>query len=164
MKMRWRFLLWASVVLGVFLSSAQALRVAFLTEQTAREAKHLRTLKQIYDEVKEMGRYPGEDFTRREFFIGNEDDDDTNKNQHVVVLIQNMDGQEKMRIQVTYMEPAKENPQVKYAKDVKSIFCQVVQDKVTIQTSDYNERELEKLALETLRAVQSKKKLLKSCL
>jgi hypothetical protein len=111
--------------------------------------------------VKELGPYPGEDFIRREFFIGNEDDDDTNKNQHVVVLIQTIDGREKMRIQVTAMEPTKENPRVKYATESKSILCQAVANVMKIQTSDYDERELERLAAEILRAILGKKKLLK---
>ena len=150
-----------SVALGLFLISLNGSAGVSCAEKDSTQAKHLRILKQIYNEVKELGRYPGENFVRREFFIGNEDDDDTNKNQHIVVLIQAVDGQEKMRLQVTAMEPSKENPQVKYAASSKSILCEVGANVVTIQTSNYDEPELERLADEVLHAVLAKKKLLK---
>ena len=155
------FIIGAGVVLVLFLISLNGPTGVDGAEKMAARPKHLEILKQIHDEVKELGRYPGEDFIRREFFIGNEDDDDTNKNQHVAVLIQTIDGLEKMRIQVTTMEPSQENPQVKYATSSKSISCQVGANVVAIQNSDYAEPELEKLAAEILRAVLAKKKLLK---
>jgi hypothetical protein len=161
MKTIWPVLFCTIAGLGILLFSAHAGYILSSGEKNVPEAKYLKIFKQIYDEVKELGPYPGEDFIRREFFIGNEDDDDTNKNQHVVVLIQTIDGREQMRIQVTTMEPTKENPQVKYATESKSILCQVMANVVTIQTSDYDERELERLAAEILRAILGKKKLLK---
>jgi hypothetical protein len=160
MKITWPIPFCVGAVLFVSLSSAVPLSSASVPDQKAAEAKVLKILKQIYDEVKELGRYPGEEFIKREFFIGNEDDDDTYKNQHVVVLIQNLDGRENIRIQVTYMEPSKEAPQVKYAREVKSILGQVVASKASIQSSDYNERELGKVLPEILSAIQSKKKLI----
>ena len=159
-KLTWCALFYAVAAIGISQSSGKAQGLLSFAEQSEGEAKYLKILNLIYDEVKELGPYPGEDFIRREFFIG-KDDDDTNKNQHVVVLILNIDGQEKMRLQVTYLEPTKENPQVKYAKDLKNIMCVVIGNNVTIQSSDYTERELEKLAPEILRAIQDKKKLLK---
>lgn len=159
-KLTWCALFYAVAAIGISQSSAKAQGLLSFAEQSDGEAKYLKILNLIYDEVKELGPYPGEDFIRREFFIGR-DDDDTNKNQHVVVLIQNVAGKEKMKVQVTYLEPTKENPQVKYAKGVKNLACLVAGNNVSIQGSDYNERELEKLAPEILRAIQDKKKLLK---
>jgi hypothetical protein len=121
----------------------------------------LAILKKIYDEVKEMGPYPGESFILHEFFAGGPDDDDTNKDQHVVVLIQVVGGVEKMRIQVTYMERSKQDRTIKYAKDVKNISCLVAADTVKIQSSDYSEKEMSKLAPDILQAILNKKKLLK---
>jgi hypothetical protein len=129
-------------------------------EQNHGETEYLKTLRQIYAEVKELGPYPGEGFVSREFFVG-EDDDDTNKNTHIVILIQNIEGQGKMKIQVTDMEPSQANPQVKYAKGVKKIACLVTGDNVSVQSSDYKERELEKLIPGILHAIQDKEKLLK---
>lgn len=121
----------------------------------------LAILKKIYDEVKEMGPYPGESFFLHEFFAGGPDDDDTNKDQHVVVLIQVVGGVEKMKIQVTYMERTKQDRTIKYAKEVKNISCLVAADRITVQSSDYGEKEMDKLAPDILQAVLNKKKLLK---
>lgn len=118
-------------------------------------------LKKIYVEVKEMGPYPGESFILHEFFAGGPDDDDTNKDQHVVVLIQVVGGVEKMRIQVTYLERTKQDRTIKYAKEVKNISCLVAADRVKIQSSDYSEKEMDKLAPDILQAILNKKKLLK---
>jgi hypothetical protein len=125
------------------------------------EKDTLAILKKIYVEVKEMGPYPGESFILHEFFAGGPDDDDTNKDQHVVVLIQVVGGVEKMRIQVTYLERTKQDRTIKYAKEMKNISCLVAADRVKIQSSDYTEKELGKLAPDILQAVLNKKKLLK---
>lgn len=118
-------------------------------------------LKKIYVEVKEMGPYPGQSFILHEFFAGGPDDDDTNKDQHVVVLIQVVGGVEKMKIQVTYMERTKQDRTIKYAKEVKNISCLVAADGITVQSSDYSEKEMDKLAPDILQAILNKKKLLK---
>ena len=130
-------------------------------ERPDREKDALTILKKIYVEVKEMGPYPGESFILHEFFAGGPDDDDTNKDQHVVVLIQVVGGVEKMRIQVTYMERTKQDRTIKYAKEVKNISCLVAADRIKIQSSDYSEKEMSKLAPDILQAVLNKKKLLK---
>jgi hypothetical protein len=125
--------------------------------------KSLPTLKKIFSEVKEIGPYPGEDFIRREFFVG-EDDDDTNKDISVVVLIQRVDDQpyqERMKIQVTEMERSRENPRVGYARITRSVSCLVVGNTVDVQESEFEERSLERLATQILKAIQDKKKLLK---
>lgn len=123
--------------------------------------KYLDLLRLIYIEVKEMGARPGEDFIQGEFFIGKPDDDDTNKDIHVVILIQSADGPEKMKIQVTYMERTLENPAVKYAKETKNLVCDVRENAVQVQRSDYAEREMKKLADDILKAVRDKKRILK---
>jgi hypothetical protein len=146
-----------------FASAVSGTLAASPTLYVAPEAgpqKHLQALLEIYREVKELGPYPGEDFIRREFFVG-KDDDDTNKNTHIVILIQNLEGRERMRLQVTTMEPSRNDPQVKYARAVKNIACVVEGDNVSIGRSDYSERELDRLAADILRAVLDKKKLLK---
>ena len=108
-----------------------------------------------------MGPYPGQNFILHEFFAGGPDDDDTNKDLHVVVLIQVVGGLEKMRIQVTYMERTKQDPTIKYAKEVKNISCLVAADRITVQSSDYSEKEMDNLAPDILQAILNKKKLLK---
>ena len=120
-------------------------------------------LREIYEEVKELGKFPGDDFIKREFFVG-KDDDDTYQDIHVVVLIQNIGDEEKMTIQVTYMQPSESDPTVKFAKSVRSILCSVNGDIIDILKSDYNEREHRKILPQILRAIRGKKKLLKKIL
>lgn len=117
-------------------------------------------LKKIYDEVKELGNYPGENFIKREFFIGR-GDDDTNKDLHIVILIQPLEDGETMKIQVTFMEPTRNNPNVRYAKTVKNIACTILEKEATVQSSDYNRNELEKLVPDILQTILDKKRLLR---
>lgn len=128
-------------------------------ENSGEREAPLQTLKKIYDEVKELGNYPGEDFIKREFFIGR-GDDDTNKDLHIVILIQSLEVGETMKIQVTFMETTKDNPNVRYAKTVKNIVCTIIENKLTVQGSDYDRNELEKLVPDLLQTIRDKKKLL----
>jgi hypothetical protein len=129
-------------------------------ENSGEREAPLRILKKIHEEVKELGNYPGEDFIKREFFIGR-GDDDTNKDLHIVILIQPLEGGETMKIQVTFMEPTRDDPNVRYAKTVKNIACTILEKKVTVQSSDYDRNELEKLVPDILQAIRDKKKLLR---
>jgi hypothetical protein len=122
--------------------------------------KHLAVLKKIHAEVKEMGPYPGDDFVRREFFVG-EDDDDTNKDIQVVVLIQSFESKEKMTIRVTEMARDQGNSRASLAKTSRMLVCLVDEDRVEIQSSDYEKSELDNLVPEILTAVRNKKRLLK---
>ena len=122
--------------------------------------KYLSVLNQIYAEVKEMGPYPGEDFIRREFFLG-EDDDDTNKDIHIMVIIRPSESKEMMTFRVTEMVKDPGNPQARLAATSRMLSCLVARGVVDIQNSDYEEKDLDKLALEMLTAIQNKKRLLK---
>jgi hypothetical protein len=124
------------------------------------EPKYLEALKNIYREVKDLGAYPGQDFISREFFLGPADDD-TYKDEHIAVLIQKLEGREKMRIQVTEMEIVNDKPRIQAAKATKSVVCWVGRDFLTIERSEFSEDKLSRLAPEILRAIQAKKKLLK---
>jgi hypothetical protein len=117
-------------------------------------------LKEIYEEMKEFQKYPGCDFIKREFFVG-EDDDDTNKDIHVVILVQEVDEKEKVTIQVTYMERRRGRPVVGIAKDVK-IFCYfVLGDKTEIIKSEFDAGQKKLVLPGVLQAIKDKKKLLK---
>jgi hypothetical protein len=152
-----------SILFLVLLSaSAYPSRASRSADDSNRSQDHLEIMETIYGEVKDLGKYPGEDFIKREFFIGL-DDDDTNKDQHVVVLIQTLDGQEIMTIQITDLEKTKSNPNVRNAKSVKNLSCFVAAGKVTMRSSDYAETDLKSIALSILKAVRDKKKLLKEC-
>jgi hypothetical protein len=117
-------------------------------------------LMEIYQEVKELGPFPGDDFIKREFFVG-KDDDDTYQDIHTLILIQNIYEIEKITIQVTYFQPSENDPTVKYAKNMRSISYALLQDEIVVLKSDYDEKERKKFLPQILRAIRGKKKLLK---
>jgi len=119
-----------------------------------------KVLKEIYREVKELGKFPGDDFIKREFFVG-PGEDDTYKDIHILVLIQNIDEKERITIQVTYLQPSENNPIIKYAKNMRSVSCLIGGDRIDIIKSDYDEKECKTMLPEVLRAIRDKKKLLK---
>jgi len=125
-----------------------------------QKQEHLPVLKQIHAEVKELGPYPGEDFVRREFFVG-EDDDDTNKDIHVVVLIQDLEAKELMTIRVTEMAKDPGNPRARLAGRSRMLSCLISGGRLEVVSSDYDVQDLAKLAPEILTAIQNKKRLLK---
>ena len=117
-------------------------------------------LKEIYQEMKEFEKYPGCDFVKKEFFVG-EDDDDTNKDIHVVILVQDTDEKEKVTIQVTYMERSKGKPVVGIAKYVKVLSFSVTEDQAEIIKNEFDAKGTEIILPGVLQAIKNKKKLLK---
>ena len=117
-------------------------------------------LREIREEVMGLGRYPGEDFARGEFFLG-EGDDDTNKTHAVGILVKDETEGSRMTIVVSRLEPSRENPRVKYARDPKTVACTFTSAGIELARSDYPAGELEKLLAAVLKAVTDKKALLK---
>ena len=117
-------------------------------------------LRQIRDEVVGLGRYPGEDFARGEFFLG-EGDDDTNKTHAVGILVKNEAEGSRMTIVVSRLEPAGDNPRVKYAREPKTLVCRFPAAGVEVLRSDYPAADLKELLTAVARAVVDKKNLLK---
>jgi len=149
-----RCLIWALVCIAIA-AAAQSLPAG------APGAETLQLLKKIYDEVKDFGPRPGEDFIKQDFFIGNDDDDDTNKDIHVSILIHEAEGRVKLKILVTYMERSRENSRVKIAKESKNVTCIVEKAGIRVENADYLDKELGPLAAEILKAVQNKKRLIR---
>ena len=116
-------------------------------------------LKEMYHEVVELGPRKNEDFIKREFHM-DLDKDENNSEEHVVVLIQGEGRKKKMTIQVTYFE-AKRTRIIKYAKDIKTIFCHIKGDRVEIKKSDYTKNDMKSLFPDILQGIRNKKKFLK---
>jgi len=161
-KLRFRFLvLVGSVALASTVSIAASLQIAARDSRSlSSEAKYLEVLRKIYREVKEIGPKPGENFISQEFFLG-PDEDDSYKNDHIVVLIHQIEGREKMKIQVTKMRTVNLMPHVQAAGETKLLTCSISGQILTVERSDFSPDILDQLAPEILRAVLDKKKLLK---
>ena len=116
-------------------------------------------LLQIHKEVSELGKKPGEDLIKWDFHIGPADDD-TNQDEHLVILIHESDNKTKMTIQVTKLVPARHNPNIRYGRNVKTIVCSIEDGCAGIERSDYRDRELAGRLPLIMEAVRNKKKLL----
>jgi hypothetical protein len=118
-------------------------------------------LVKILVETRELGTRPGENFIKQEFFIGGPDDDDTNKDNSVVILIQSIEGRERMTIQVTRMERDRSDRRIKTARETRTIVGGLDGPGFRITRTDYPVDELESVCAQILRAVQDKKRLIK---
>jgi hypothetical protein len=145
--------------LAVLLPALLALGAAlFPSPQKPRDVSGL--LQRIEKEVREIGGYPGEDFIRGEFFLG-PGDDDTCKTHQVGILIKDEAEGPRLTIQVIRLEPAREDPRIKYGREPRLVVCHFAGARVELVRSDYSPAELETLLPEVVRAVVDKKALLK---
>ena len=155
---RYRIAKWWPVSWPVLMLWSSAPMVGQLQTEPLGKTRYV--LAQIHAEVQEMGPYPGEDFIRREFFVG-EDDDDTNKDVHVAVLIFFSPTEETMTVRVTQTIKDPGNPRARLAGSSKIFSCLITQKRAEIRSSEIEEKELSKLAPEILTAIRNKKRLLK---
>ena len=117
-------------------------------------------LKEIHDEVVEIGVQIEDNFVKREFWM-ELDGNEGNKEEHVVVM-RHDDGHDlKMTVQVTYYMPDKGFHWVRFAHDTKSVLCWIRDDSFEIYRSDYSSEEMVKLLPEILKGIRNKKEILK---
>lgn len=117
-------------------------------------------LKDIYKEVSELGKRKNEDFIKREFHF-DLDENPTNSEEHIVVLIYDIDKREKMVVQVTYFEAVGVKYSIKYAKDIRLISCHIASEKLEIVKCDFNKKEMKPTLTDILKGIQEEKKLFK---
>ncbi len=128
------------------------------TEKIELEKKSLDVLKEIYKEVKELGKYGKENFIYREFYL-DLDGNEVNSEEHVNVLIYDSGGREKMVLQVTYFEPV--NRIIKHAKEIRLVVCFIKGEKVDVEKCDYSEKQMKSLLPDILEEIRHEKELLK---
>lgn len=156
-----RGLKWVVAVSALVLSTGPALSSGPpLSGQGKTDVPNL--LRRIRDEVLELRRYPGEDFVRGEFHLG-EGDDDTNKTHAVGILIKDEEtgGGRRMTVVVTRLEPSAADPRIRLSRESETLVCRFAADKVEIVSSDHPPESLGRLLRDILKAVVDKKNLLK---
>lgn len=116
-------------------------------------------LREIYKEVRELGRYGKDNFIKREFHL-NLDDNDSNREEHVVVLNHSYSGHETMLLQVTYFESRRKDSPVKYAKVIREIECYVLEGGIEIRRCDYDKTEIHTILPSILQGIRETKKYL----
>lgn len=117
-------------------------------------------LRNIYKEVSELGKRKDEHFIKREFHF-DLDENPTNSEEHIVVLIYDIKEKEKMVVQVTYFETDGLRYSVKYAKDIKLVSCLIDSESLKIDTCDFTKKEMKPLFSDILKGIQEEKELFK---
>ena len=115
--------------------------------------------RQVYEEVRTMPARPGEQFIRQEFFIG-EDDDDTNKDLSVSIVLPEGGQIPVMIVQFTWMERDRSNRRVSRARTTKTLRCIMETDGTRLEGEGFEKDALPVLARGLLKAVRDKKRLL----
>jgi hypothetical protein len=119
-------------------------------------------LKRIYEEVRTMPSPPGQGFLRQDVFIGGPDDDDTNKDVHVALLIQRIGDEDRMHVQITSLERSEADRRVKRAAGSRALLCAVRDGALRLVRSDVADDEIARLAADILKAVLDKKRLIRA--
>ena len=133
---------------------------AILPEKKDMKREPESILKDIYEEVKELEKREEEPFIKGEFFF-DLDENPTNTEEHIVVLIYEMDDKERMVIQVTYFESEGLRDSIKYAKDIMLITCLLKSDELKIDKCDYDKKEINKILPDILKGIKEEKELYK---
>jgi hypothetical protein len=154
-RLLWLFLF--SLSLLCFFANASTVMDDSPLSQSVRERQKI--LKNILDEVVELGPRADEDFIKREFWFDLDGDHD-NKEEHVVVMRHDDGHNLKMTIQVTYYTPDRKLI-VRYAQDTKVVLCFIKGDEIEIDQSDYSDTEMDKLFPNLLKGIQDEKALLR---
>ncbi len=140
-------LLWIPAFGGVFFG------------QKTPDKKQLDILFSIYNEVKELGRYAGDNFINREFHI-DVDGRRQNSEEFVVVLIHDTDEGETMILELTYFDDKKTIYSSKYVHEMKRIACELKEGTIRIVENSFGREEMEKSFPVILEGIVNKKKLL----
>lgn len=153
-----RLILFGILSAVIFLFFAQT-ALCLKHDRPSRKEDAIHILKEIHREVLELGYRQEEQFIKREFFI-DLDDNEVNKEEHVVILSRQLGNDEKMTIQITYFEPTNKNGLVKQAAQSREILCSLKEGMISIEKSDYAQEDIPLLLPKILEGIKIKKKLL----
>lgn len=129
-----------------------------LSQKPDRKKTTEEILKDIYKEVSDLGKRKDEYFIKREFHF-DLDDNPTNSEEHIVVLIYETKDTDKMVVQVTYFKTEGQKYSIKYAKDIKIVSCILDTGKLEIEKCDFSKKEMKSLMRDILKGIQEEKKL-----
>ncbi len=142
----------------IFTSFASSAPNKSIVIKTKHMTDPCQILKEIYKEVLELGSRKNENFIKREFHF-DLDKNDTNSEEHVVVLIYDIGDRERMVVQVTYFVSRGNNNIIKYAKDIRMVFCSIKRDIIEIEKCDYDDKEMKSVLPDVLEGIREEKKI-----
>jgi hypothetical protein len=118
-------------------------------------------LRRIHDEVVSLAKRPGDTVLAWDFHIGPADDD-TNQDEHVVIIVEESGAGPRMTIQVTKLEPAPRNPNIRYGRASRTLVCLFRAEGVEISRNEFPAEGLAAKLSSVLEAVLNKKRLLRA--
>jgi hypothetical protein len=121
----------------------------------------LAALLRIREEIVDVAEFSDEGIIKWECFIGGPDDDDTNKDQSVTIMIRRRETGERMTIAITALERSRSDRRIKYARGTQSLVCGVADGKASVVSADPGLLSWDEAALAVLRAVMDKKRLIR---
>ena len=66
-----------------------------------------------------------------------------------------------MVVQVTYFKSRRNNNIIKYAEDIRMVFCSLIKDVIEIEKCDYDDKEIKSILPKVLEGIREEKKLFK---
>jgi len=149
-----------AAAIHIFKSTTRSAPNKSIAIKTKHKTDPCQILKEIYKEVLELGSRKNENFIKREFHF-DLDKNETNSEEHVVVLIYDVGDRERMVVQVTYFKSRGNNNIIKYAKDIRMVFCSIKKDIVEIEKCDYDDKEMKSILPDVLEGIREEKKIFK---
>jgi hypothetical protein len=147
-------------IVHIFTSFASSAPNKSISIKTKQKKDPCKILKEIYKEVSELGSRKNENFIKREFHF-DIDKNETNSEEHIVVLIYDVGDRERMVVQVTYFKSRGNNNIIKYAKDIRMVFCSLKKDIIEIEKCDYDDKEIKSILPKVLEGIRAEKRLFK---
>jgi len=160
LKILSRGIIAGAAIMYIFTSFAGAAPLKTVATQTKQKKDPCMILKEIYKEVSELGNRKNENFIKREFHF-DLDKNATNSEEHIVVLIYEVGDREKMVVQVTYFKSRGNNNIIKYAEDIRMVFCSLKKEIIEIEKCDYDDKEIKSILPKVLEGIKEEKKLFK---
>jgi hypothetical protein len=149
-----------AAIMYIFTSFASSAPNKSISIKTKQKKDPCKILKEIYKEVSELGSRKNENFIKREFHF-DLDKNETNSEEHIVVLIYDIGDRERMVVQVTYFKSRGNINIIKYAKDIRMVFCSIKKDIIEIEKCDYDDKEIKSILPKVLEGIKEEKKLFK---
>ncbi len=119
------------------------------------------TIREIYQELRPVASVSPEGLREWQSFLG-QDPDDTYKDDHLFIIIQEKEKEVRVWIQITFLERDPNNPRKQTALGSKGIEATVDRqtETVSVGRNDFSADEVESIFPEILRSVREKKKLM----
>lgn len=118
-------------------------------------------IREIYEELRPAASVSPEGLREWQSFLG-KDEDDTYKDDHLFIIMQEKEKEVRLWIQITFLERDKINPRKQTALGSKGIEATIdgKTEKVSIRRNEFSSEEVEKIFATILRSIREKKKLL----